>query len=132
MPGVDAVTGISWSPDGTQMALSGMAGGISDLYLLDMKTEQVTQLTHDSYGDEMPDFSPDGQTIAFTSDRGRSTNFTDLSYSPLQLATISVHGGPVTVYSPFPNAKEINPQYTPDGKTCCSCRRRTGSATCTG
>ena len=116
LAGVGAVTGVSWSPDGSKMALAGMAGGISDLYLLDLPTNKVTQLTNDKYGDEMPDFSPDGQTIAFASDRGAKTSFTDLSYSPLQLATISVHGGPVTVYSPFPNAKEINPQYTPDGK----------------
>ena len=116
LAGVGAVTGVSWSPDGTKMALAGLAGGISDLYLLDLRTEQVTQLTHDRYGDEMPEFSPDGQTIVFASDRGPGTNFQDLRYSPLQIATISVTGGPVTVYSPFPNAKEINPQYTPDGK----------------
>lgn len=116
VPGVGAVTGISWSPDGKLMAMSGMAGGISDLYVLNLETEQVQQLTNDRYADEMPQFSPDGQTIAFTSDRGASTSFQDLRFSQLQLATISVHGGPVTVYSPFPNAKEINPQYTPDGK----------------
>jgi Tol biopolymer transport system component len=114
--GVGAVTGVSWSPDGNLMALAGLAGGISDLYLLDLRTEKVSQLTHDRYGDEMPEFSPDGQSIVFASDRGPGTNFQDLSYSPLQIATISVNGGPVTVYSPFPNAKEINPQYTPDGK----------------
>ena len=116
LSGVNAVNAVAWSPDGNLMALSGLKGGISDLYLLDLRTEKVTQLTNDRNGDEMPTFSPDGQTIAFSSDRGASTNFTDLSYSPLQLATISIHGGPVTVYSPFPNAKEINPQYTPDGK----------------
>jgi Tol biopolymer transport system component len=117
LPGVDAVTGISWSPNGKLMAMSGMAGGISDIYVLDLESGQVRQLTNDRYADEMPQFSPDGQTIAFTSDRGAQTSFQDLRYSPLQLATISVNGGPVTVYSPFPNAKEINPQYTPDGKS---------------
>ena len=93
-----------------------MAGGISDIYTLDLASGQVRQLTNDRNADEMPQFSPDGQTIAFTTDRGPSTSFKDLRFSPLQLATISVNGGPVTVYSPFPNAKEINPQYTPDGK----------------
>ncbi|MGA9837400.1 MAG: hypothetical protein WBQ26_08825 [Gemmatimonadaceae bacterium] len=116
VPGVGAVTGISWSPGGKLLALSGMAGGISDIYTLDLASGQVRQLTNDRNADEMPQFSPDGQTIAFTTDRGPSTSFKDLRFSPLQLATISVNGGPVTVYSPFPNAKEINPQYTPDGK----------------
>ncbi|HEU4989189.1 MAG TPA: basic secretory protein-like protein [Gemmatimonadaceae bacterium] len=116
LPGVGAVTAVSWSPDGNSMVLSGLAGGISDLYLLDLRTNHVTQLTNDRYADEMPEFSPDGKTIVFSSDRGPGTNFQNLSYSPLQIATISVNGGPVTLYSPFPNAKEINPQYTPDGK----------------
>ncbi|HET7630806.1 MAG TPA: basic secretory protein-like protein [Gemmatimonadaceae bacterium] len=116
LPGVDAVTGVSWSPDGKRMALAGMRGGISDLYVLNLQTGAVNQLTDDRYADEMPAFSPDGQTIAFATDRGAYTDFQELRYSPLQLATISVTGGPVTVYSPFPQAKEINPQYTPDGR----------------
>lgn len=116
LPGVGAVNAVSWSPDGNSMVLSGLAGGISDLYLLDLHTNHVTQLTNDRYADEMPEFAPDGKTIVFASDRGPGTNFQNLSYSPLQIATISVNGGPVTLYSPFPNAKEINPQYTPDGK----------------
>ncbi len=116
LPGVGAVNAVSWSPDGNLMAMSGLAGGISDLYVLDLRTGKVDQLTHDRYADEMPEFSPDGQTIVFATDRGPATNFQDLSYAPLQIGTISVNGGPVTLYSPFPNAKEINPQYTPDGK----------------
>ncbi|HEX8726364.1 MAG TPA: basic secretory protein-like protein [Gemmatimonadaceae bacterium] len=116
LPGVGAVNSVAWSPDGTDMVMSGLAGGISDLYLLDLGTNRVTQLTNDRYADEMPEFSPDGRTIVFATDRGPKTNFQDLSYSPLQIGTISVNGGPVTIYSPFPNAKEINPQYTPDGK----------------
>ncbi len=116
VPGVGAVTGISWSPDGKLLALSGMAGGISDIYTLDLASGRVRQLTNDRNADEMPAFSPDGQTIAFSSDRGPGTSFKDLQFSQRQLATISVNGGPVTVYSPFPNAKEINPQYSPDGK----------------
>ncbi len=116
VPGVGAVTGVAWSPDGKLLALSGMAGGISNIYTLNLQTGKLRQLTDDRYGDQMPEFSPDGKTIVFCSDRGAQTNFTDLTYSPLQIATISVNGGPVSVYSPFPNAFEINPQYTPDGK----------------
>ena len=117
LPTGGSVSTVAWSPDGKTIALSGQVGGLSDLYLLDLQTEKITQLTHDRYADLQPAFSPDGQTIAFSSDRGAGTDFQTLSYSPLQLATISVHGGPVTVYSPFPNGKEINPQFTPDGKS---------------
>ena len=38
-------------------------------------------------------------------------------FSPLQIATIDVASGRVSVYSPFPHAKHnINPQWTPDGR----------------
>ncbi|HVZ77376.1 MAG TPA: hypothetical protein VG818_05310 [Gemmatimonadaceae bacterium] len=117
VPSVGSVNSVAWSPDGRTLAFSGQDGGMSDLFLVDLASGKVTALTHDRFADLQPTFSPDGKTIAFTSDRGPSTNFQELRFSKLQLATISVNGGPVTVYSPFPNGKEINPQFTPDGQS---------------
>ena len=39
---------------------SGMAGGISDLYLVDVTSGQVRQLTNDRYAELQPAWSPDG------------------------------------------------------------------------
>jgi Tol biopolymer transport system component len=96
VPGVGSVSHVAWSPNGQTIAFSGMAGGISDLYLLDLAAGTVRQLTNDRNADLQPAWSPDGKSIAFATDRGPSTDFTKMVFSPLQLATIDVatgHGG---------------------------------------
>ena len=117
VPGVGSVTHVAWSPDGRTLAFSGMSGGISDLYLLDIAAGTVRQLTHDRNADLQPAWSPDGRTLAFATDRGSTTDFTKMVFSPLQLATIDVATGQVSVFSPFSHGKHINPQYAPDGKS---------------
>src|SRR5678815_485194 len=75
LPGIGAVSHVSWSPDGRNLAFSGQAGGISDLYLLDLQAGTIRQLTNDKYADIQPTWSPDGKTIAFSTDRGAQTDF---------------------------------------------------------
>ncbi len=116
LPGVGAVNNVAWSPDGRTLALSGMKGGISDIYTLDLASGTLRQLTNDRYADLHPAWSPDGRAIAFSSDRGPRTSFDRLTFSRYQLATIDVSTGQVSVYSPFPDAKHINPQYSSDGR----------------
>jgi Tol biopolymer transport system component len=117
VPGVGAISNIAWSPNGRTIAFSGMKGGISDLYLLDVSAGTVRQLTNDRYADIQPAWSPDGQTIAFATDRGPTTDFSTMVFSPLQLATYDVATGTVRVFSPFARGKNINPQYSPDGRS---------------
>ncbi len=117
VPGIGAISNIAWSPDGRTVAFSGQKGGIADLYLVDMATGTVRQLTNDRYGDIQPTWSPDGKTIAFSSDRGPSTSFETLTFSDLQLCTIDVASGSVTVHPAFPHGKHLNPQYSPDGRS---------------
>lgn len=60
----------AWDPAGKRVVFSGLSqGGISDLYLLDFQTQERTPITADRYKDEDPDWSPDGRTIVFASDR---------------------------------------------------------------
>src|SRR5262249_31533502 len=115
LPGLGAVSSVSWSPDGRTLAFSGQAGGISDLYLLDLEKGTIKQLTNDRYADIQPTWSPDGKTIAFATDRGPQTDFNELKFSPLQLATYDITTGRISVFSPFARGKHINPQFSPDG-----------------
>src|SRR3954466_4955121 len=116
LPGIGSVSHVSWSPDGRNLVLSGQAGGISDLYLLDLNAGTIKQLTNDKYADIQPTWSPAGKTIAFSTDRGPQTDFNTLKYSSLELATYDLATGRVTVFSPFPRGKHINPQFSPDGQ----------------
>ena len=67
---VVAIASPSWSPDGTQLVFSGAnKGGIVDLYMVQIETGQLRQLTTDLYHDRDPDWSPEGGFIVFSSDR---------------------------------------------------------------
>jgi len=113
---IGAVSHVSWSPDGGSLVFSGQKGGISDLYLMDLASGRIKQLTDDKYGDLQPTFSPDGKTIAFASDRSPLTDFQALKYGPLELTTYDLATGKITVLPGFPSGKHINPQYSPDGQ----------------
>ncbi len=66
------------SPDGRRAAieLADERYGTRDIWLLDLATNALTRLTADSATDWRPVFSPDGNTVAFASDRaGASTVF---------------------------------------------------------
>ena len=117
VPGVGAISNIAWSPDGKTIAFSGQHGGLSDLYLIDLAAGTVRQLTDDRYADIQPTWSPDGKTLAFATDRGATTDFSTMVFSPLQLATLDVATGRISVFSPFARGKHINPQYSPDGQS---------------
>jgi hypothetical protein len=53
----------SWSPDGNSIVFSGIEGNSRDIFLLDMKTHAMRNLTNDIEYDEAPVFSPDGKWI---------------------------------------------------------------------
>lgn len=119
---VGAITTVAWSPDGRRLAFSGQTGGLSDLYLYDLTTGALRRLTNDRYADLQPAWSPDGRTLAFVTDRGVATdsstpgsNFERLTYAPLRLALIDVATMRVRVLGGMRDAKNINPQFSPDG-----------------
>jgi Tol biopolymer transport system component len=115
LPGIGAVNNPTWSPDGRYIAFTGLAGGFSDLYVYDLETEQIRQLTDDKYADMHPAWSPDGTTLVFATDRGPQTDFVELVYSEFQLATIDVASGRVQVLDLLGDVRHSNPQYSPDG-----------------
>ncbi len=105
----------AWSPDGKEIAFSALADGLTDLFVYDLKTDSLKRLTHDPYADLQPAWSPDGKSIAFATDRF-STEMADLDIGNYELAIINPETKKISRLPDFSDAKNINPQWSPDGK----------------
>ncbi len=72
-PGGDA-SAPSWSPNGLFMAFHWRVSetGTYDIYIMEIATGRIIQLTHDAGRNEHPTWSPDGRHLAFESTRSGS------------------------------------------------------------
>ena len=59
----------AWSPDGTRIVFEGAIGSNYEIFVLDVQTGEVTQLTNAPGDDSWPVWSPDGTMVAFSSER---------------------------------------------------------------
>ena len=65
LPMVDAPESPDFSPNGRQLAFSALQNAVGDIYLLDIGTREVTNLTEDEFADYAPTFSPDGSYLIY-------------------------------------------------------------------
>jgi TolB protein len=62
-------TDLAWSPDGKKIAFSSDMSGNFDIWMVDVQSGKMTQVTRHPAMDESPAFSPDGKELAFISTR---------------------------------------------------------------
>jgi Tol biopolymer transport system component len=113
LPNIDEVFHPAWSPDGTQIAFSGLGGGISDLFLCDLATGAVRKLTDDRFADLQPSWAPDGRRLVYTTDRF-SSELDVLRFGEYELATMDVASGRSARLAAFDGARHSSPQWGRD------------------
>jgi len=115
-PELGEILNPTWSPDGRFIAFSAVVGGLTDIYIYDLETDELKKMTEDSFSDLYPVWSPDGQAIAFVTDRF-STALSILSIGNYELALMNPETGEIQRIPGFSNAKNINPQWSPDSRS---------------
>lgn len=114
---VEEFSNITWSPNGDDIAFSGLSEGQSDLYEYNIREKTLNQLTNDKYSDYHPSYSKNGQTIVFSTDRqtlDQANVSVDIS---LNLATIDVVTKRINDITLFTGANNLNPQYSADNRS---------------
>jgi len=105
-----SIRGAVWSPDGATLATVLQNSGWNHIYLLSAKGGEPKRITDGAFEDEDPIFSPDGKSIAFSSNRGllESTN----------LWVIPAHGGEARPVARFDTPGITGQaQWSPDSKS---------------
>jgi TolB protein len=108
----------SFSPDGMQIVCAGYPNDIKrpavtdlEIFIIDLEDGSETRLTYDSYADEHPSWSPDGEWIVFDS----SPKSMDMGSVRRGLRKVPANGGDVEDIL-FDQNWNIRPRWLADSK----------------
>ncbi len=128
--GLKSITSPAWSPDGSRIIFTALSGPRRDLFMVDLQSDQLHQLTNDRYDDKDVSWFPDGNRIVFSSDRPHpddpqivDTNI--LAYGQYNLNVMDLSNRKIT---PVLVGSGLNtePVVSPDGKKIAFASSRNG------
>ncbi|HEX6163302.1 MAG TPA: hypothetical protein VFZ31_08055 [Vicinamibacterales bacterium] len=62
---IDSPESPDFSPDGKTIAFSGLRGGDADIFVINLDTKEITNLTKDKFAAYAPTWAPDGRSIVY-------------------------------------------------------------------
>jgi Tol biopolymer transport system component len=129
---LDGIFSVDWSPAPSgnlnkrgKLAFIGNHGNNSDLFVYDLDTRELTNLTNDIFSDADPSWSADGSTIYFSSDRDNYTSPENISadfkiyksnYRQYDIYSIDLSSKKIKRITDYPNSDETSPCGSPDAK----------------
>lgn len=109
--GIVGIFSPSWSADGRIITFSGLQiNGYTDIFIYDIKSNQLIQITHDIYNDTDPSWAPDNRHIVFSSDRGAYGKLNDPDIFVMDSSGQNIRH---LTYGPY---RDQAPVISPDGK----------------
>ncbi len=122
---LDGIFSVDWSKDGSMLAFVGVKTPQSDVFIYNIATKELKNLTNDIFSDMDPVFSMDSKTIYFASDRGDITspsfmpaNFKiwNYDYGQSDLYSLDISTRIIRRITTQPNGSKSSPVLSPDGK----------------
>jgi Tol biopolymer transport system component len=109
------VSAPQWSPDSQSVAFAGFSetASFDDIFIFNIKTGTLRQLTRNGFSDKEPVFTPDGKQILYTSDE---SPLPDAAFGILHVASIPVGGGKPEFFTED-ECSSIRPGISADGKS---------------
>ena len=114
-PDIGEIYNPAWSPNGQQIAFSGLKGGLLDLFIYDLGTKGLTQVTNDPFADSDPEWSPDGSQLAWVTDRF-SSDMQVMRFGNYRIGLMDVATRQIRQLAGFNTGRNTNPEFTADGR----------------
>ena len=62
---VDMAESPDISPDGKWLAFAGLRNAVADIFVMDLETGEIKDVTNDAFGDYAPTWAPDGKSLVY-------------------------------------------------------------------